>query len=249
MMSMPSQSISTRRLYREIAEQIRARIEAGKFPLGARLPSERELAESFDVSRSSVREALIALEISGYVDVRMGSGIYVCALLPTGEGLRQAEGAQDSAAAEMAPFELLEARLLVEPECAALAAQHATPEQRAQLAELHRATEWAHQHPAGGQGPLHYDRMFHQAVAHACPNAALASACMHLWDLRERSRMFQRLDDYFVTPAIWQIAWNEHVRIVQAICAGDAVRARHAMAYHINAIMARLREDPEGWVS
>ncbi|MNW15175.1 FCD domain protein [compost metagenome] len=57
------------------------------------------------------------------------------------------------------------------------------------------------------------------------------------------------MDEHFVTPAIWQLAWNEHVRIVDAIRAGDAVRARHAMAYHINAIMARLREDPVGWLS
>lgn len=246
---MQFQTISTKRLYREIAEQIRERIVAGHFALGARLPSERELAESFDVSRSSVREALIALEISGYVDVRMGSGVYVCARLPAGEGLRAAEGAQDGAAVEMAPFELLEARLLLEPECAALAAQHATPEQRTQLARLHQAMERAHSRPDDRKGPVHYDRMFHQAVANACPNAALASACMHLWDLRERSVVYQRLDEHFVTPAIWQLAWNEHVRIVEAICAGDAVRARHAMAYHINAIMARLREDPEGWLS
>ncbi|MOA03347.1 putative L-lactate dehydrogenase operon regulatory protein [compost metagenome] len=179
----------------------------------------------------------------------MGSGVYVCALLPVSEGLRLAEGLQDSAAVDMAPFELLEARLLLEPECAALAAQHATPEQRTQLTQLHQAMEQAHSHPEKGKGPVDYDRMFHQAVANACPNAALASACMHLWDLRERSLVFQRLDEHFVTPAIWELAWNEHVRIVQAICAGDAVRARHAMAYHINAIMARLREDPEGWLS
>lgn len=240
---MQFQTITTKRLYREIAEQIRERIEAGHFALSARLPSERELAESFDVSRSSVREALIALEISGFVDVRMGSGVYVCARLPV------SEGPQDSAAVDMAPFELLEARLLLEPECAALAAQHATLEQRTQLAQLHHAMEQAHGRAEGGKALLHHDRLFHQAVANACPNAALASACMHLWDLRERSLVYQRLDEHFVTPAIWQLAWNEHVRIVDAIRAGDAVRARHAMAYHINAIMARLREDPVGWLS
>ena len=241
------QTISTKRLYREIAEQIRERIEAGHFPLGTRLPSERELAESFDVSRSSVREALIALEISGYVDVRMGSGVYVSALLPS--SMRLAEELPEDMTVDMSAFELLEARLLIEPECAALAAQHATPEQRAELTQLHQAMKQAHSGAEAGKGPVDYDHMFHQMIAHVCPNAALASACMHLWDLRERSRVFQRLDEHFVTPAIWQIAWNEHMRIVEAICAGDAVRARHAMAYHINAIMARLREDPEGWVT
>lgn len=244
---MQFQTFSTKRLYREIAEQIRERIEAGDFPLGARLPSERELAESFDVSRSSVREALIALEISGHVDVRMGSGVYVSALLPS--SARLADSLSDSAAAEMAPFEILEARLLLEPECAALAAQHATLEQRNELAQLHQAMQSVSSRQAQAKGSVDYDRKFHELVANACPNAALASACMHLWDLRERSHIFQRLDEHFVTPEIWQMAWSEHMRIVEAIGAGDVVRARHAMAYHINAIMARLREDPEGWVT
>src|SRR5580765_2302738 len=74
---MPFQSIEPRRLYRQIADQIRELIRAGEFVAGARLPPERDLAKQLGVSRPSVREALIALEVEGLVEVRIGSGIYV----------------------------------------------------------------------------------------------------------------------------------------------------------------------------
>src|SRR5439155_15126601 len=74
---MPFHSIEPRRLYRQIADQIRGLIKSGEFPAGSRLPPERDLARQLGVSRPSVREALIALEVEGMVEVRIGSGIYV----------------------------------------------------------------------------------------------------------------------------------------------------------------------------
>src|SRR5438445_11194722 len=73
------EAVSAQRLYRLIAERIAEKIRTGEFPVGARLPAERDLAEALQVSRSSVREALIALELSGCVDVRVGSRVYVTA--------------------------------------------------------------------------------------------------------------------------------------------------------------------------
>ncbi len=70
-------AVSTVRLYRMIADQIAAKIDSGEFAVGERLPAERLLAEQLGVSRASVREALIALELEGYVDVRVGAGVYV----------------------------------------------------------------------------------------------------------------------------------------------------------------------------
>ncbi|MEO6271495.1 MAG: GntR family transcriptional regulator, partial [Lautropia sp.] len=70
------------RLYRQIAEEICSRIADSSFAAGSRLPAERDLAQRFRVSRTSVREALIALEIGGFVEVRGGSGIYVSSPLP-----------------------------------------------------------------------------------------------------------------------------------------------------------------------
>jgi GntR family transcriptional regulator, transcriptional repressor for pyruvate dehydrogenase complex len=70
--------IPPRRLYQEIALQIKAHIESGEFSVGARLPAERELARQLKVSRPSVREALIALEVEGLVEVKTGAGVFVC---------------------------------------------------------------------------------------------------------------------------------------------------------------------------
>src|ERR1700737_4061309 len=74
---MPIQPVETRRLYLQIADQIRSLIAAGEFPTGSRLPAERELARRFGVSRPSMREALVALGGERYFDVRPGSGIMV----------------------------------------------------------------------------------------------------------------------------------------------------------------------------
>src|SRR6187397_1893441 len=116
---MPFHSIEPRRLYRQIADQIRTLIKSGEFPAGARLPPERDLAKQLGVSRPSVREALIALEVEGLVEVRIGSGIYV---LRRG---RDAAPAVDVEHAGAGPFELLRARYVIETECAALAARSA----------------------------------------------------------------------------------------------------------------------------
>src|SRR6478752_10769153 len=99
---MPFQSIETRRLYRQIADQIRALIKRGEFVAGSRLPPERDLAKQLGVSRPSVREALIALEVEGLADVRIGSGIYVLRPGGSGPGDKLFE-------AEAGPFELLRA--------------------------------------------------------------------------------------------------------------------------------------------
>lgn len=235
----------TRRLYRDIAEQIRSKIESGVFPLGGRLPAERDLSELFDVSRSSVREALIVLEINGYVDIRGGSGVYVCNKLPMAAG----NAALWSKAAGMGPFEIMETRLLLEPECAALAALHATPEQRDMLRNIHTAMEMVHgTDPPLEGGSAKYDRLLHATIAQACGNSALESAILHLWDLTDHSPVFRRLDAQYVTAKDWRVAWVEHGRFVEAIAGGDSVRARHGMAYHLLAVMERLRENP-GWLS
>ena len=91
---MPFQSIEPRRLYRQIADQIRSLIRSGEFAAGARLPPERDLAKQLGVSRPSVREALIALEVEGLVEVRIGSGIYVQAPATSraGNGAHEADG-------------------------------------------------------------------------------------------------------------------------------------------------------------
>ena len=120
-------SIEPRRLYRQIADQIRTLIRAGEFTAGSRLPPERDLARQLGVSRPSVREALIALEVEGLVDVRIGSGIYV---------LGPGRNGNDRVQVASGPFELLRARGVIEGECAALAAKSA---KKAQIEAIEEA--------------------------------------------------------------------------------------------------------------
>ena len=111
---VPLQSIEPQRLYRQIADQLRTLIGQGEFEAGARLPAERDLARQLGVSRPSVREALIALEVEGWVEVRTGSGVYVQD--------RTHRSAERVAVTEWGPLELIRARRVVEGQTAALAA-------------------------------------------------------------------------------------------------------------------------------
>jgi DNA-binding FadR family transcriptional regulator len=121
---MPLQTVEPQRLYRQIAEQLRTLISAGEWVVGARLPAERDLARQLGVSRPSVREALIAMEVAGWVEVRTGSGVYVLdrskASSHDGNG-RAAEISPD----EWGPLEFIRARRVVEGEVAAMAATQA----------------------------------------------------------------------------------------------------------------------------
>ncbi|MFY1865645.1 FadR/GntR family transcriptional regulator [Achromobacter xylosoxidans] len=228
------QAVAVTRLYRMIADQIAGRIRAGDFPRGGRLPSERELAEQLQVSRASIREALIALEIEGYVEVRVGTGVFVTATREAAPALTA--GAQAATQDDIGPFDLLEARMLIEPECAALAAQQGSPAQIAAIRAAHEAMSLT-------DAPGWHDREFHSAIAAASGNAALAAAVAHLWSLSLASPVFSRMQDYFVNTKVWAVAHAEHQRILTAILARDPIRARHAMHAHLIGILARLRED------
>lgn len=238
------QAVASTRLYRMIADQIAARIKAGDFPAGGRLPAERELAEQLQVSRASVREALIALEIEGYVDVRVGTGVFVCPPREDGQyqdaqsaqGTTTAATADNVDATDIGPFDLLETRLLIEPECAALAAQKASPAQIAAIRAAHEGMSLT-------ESPSVHDRAFHSAIGAACGNAALAAAISHIWHLSTLSPVFHRLEEHFVTTKVWSEAQKEHERILAAIVDRDPIRARHAMHDHLVGILARLRED------
>jgi len=230
------QAVAVTRLYRMIADQIAGRIRAGDFPAGTRLPAERDLAEQLQVSRASIREALIALEIEGYVEVRVGTGVFVATPPEDGKYSPPAAEAPTVEATDIGPFDLLETRLLLEPECVSLAAQKGSPAQIAAIQAAHAAMSLT-------DSPGAHDRAFHSAIADACGNAALAAAISHIWQLSIASPVFSRLEKHFVTTQVWQAAQQEHDRILAAIVDRDPIRARHAMHDHLVGILARLRED------
>ncbi len=219
---MPLIAVENRRLYRQIADQIAALIDRGEYTAGARLPPERDLAKQLGVSRPSVREALIALEVEGYVEVRVGSGVYV---LNPG-----AADAGEPLPADSGPFELIRARWLIEAECAALAAKEAT---KAQVRAIEDALDGMESDRDKGVMPLGADRLFHLRIAEATGNSALALVVKTLWDQRT-GPLFRRLEHHFDTPALWTVAIREHREIVAAIARHDPAAARGAMRRHMN---------------
>ncbi len=230
---MPLQAVDSRRLYRQIADQITALIEKGEYGSGARLPPERDLAKQLGVSRPSVREALIALEVEGYVEVRVGSGVYVL-------GPRPAHSV-DTLPADSGPFELIKARWLIEGECAALAAKSAT---KAQVRAMEEALDQMESDRAKGVMPLGADRLFHLRIAEGSGNSALALVVKTLWDQR-MGPLFLRLEHHFDTPDLWGVAIKEHRDIVAAVARRDAGAARAAMRHHMNHAARRFSKSWE----
>jgi GntR family transcriptional regulator, transcriptional repressor for pyruvate dehydrogenase complex len=232
---MPLQAVEPRRLYRQIADQLRALIAAGEWPLSSRLPPERDLAAQLGVSRPSVREALIALEVEGLVEVRMGSGIYVKALdAPRG-------GPADAA---LGPFDIIRARALIESELAALAARACTT---ALLKKLRAAIRAMEDDIARGVMPIRGDREFHLALAEATGNAALLRVVTELFDERNNP-LFEQLGRHFENAKSWRCAVAEHRAVMRAVAAGEVAAARRAMQAHLqnshDRFAAALEEPP-----
>ena len=216
---MPLHTIEPRRLYRQIADQLRVLIERGEFALDTRLPPERDLAHQLGVSRPSVREALIALEVEGLVEVRMGSGIYVRSSEP---------GAARPVSAE-APLETIRARQLIEAELAAIAALRM---KRPQVAGLREAIAVMQQEASAGQIPTRGDRLFHTRIAQASDNSVLLRLVSELFDERHNP-LYEQLGSHFETATTWAAAITEHEAIVSAIAAKAPEAARQAMALHL----------------
>lgn len=227
---MPLHTVEPQRLYRHIAEQLRALIQQGEYPPGTRLPAERELAQQLGVSRPSVREALIALEVEGWVEVRTGSGVYVL------ERPARAGAAPAVPPGEWGPLELIRARRVVEGETAALAARSA---RRKDTEAMQRALQAMREDAERGVMPLAGDRAFHSAIVQACGNVVLTETVETFWDARG-GQLFERLGGYFETVDSWRAAIAEHEAIVAAIRARDADAARSAMHQHLDRSHARF---------
>ncbi|HWI84183.1 FadR/GntR family transcriptional regulator [Ramlibacter sp.] len=229
---MPLQTVEPQRLYRQIAEQLRSLIGGGEFAPGTRLPAERDLAKQLGVSRPSVREALIALEVEGWVEIRTGSGVYVLAH----SGATVNGAATQVPATEWGPFELLRARRVIEGEIAALAATQA---RRKDLQTIGEAIAFMQADVARGLAPLEGDRAFHTAIAQASDNVVLLETVQTFWDARH-GPLFERLGGHFESQSVWRLAIAEHEAVLAAIKVRDADGARAAMQQHMDKTNARF---------
>ncbi len=213
-----------RRPYRVIADQILDLVAENGLAPGDRLPAERELAERFGVSRPSLREALIALEVEGRLDIRMGSGIYVGA------------PARAAAIEGESPFEVLQARAIVESAIAEEAARRCDPAAVAAMDRILARMAEAMGDPARS---LDLDGAFHIAVAMGTGNGLLADMTADIYRLR-LSPFFSRLAAHFEGPGTWRLALAEHGAIRDAIAAGDTGAAREAMRHHLTESQRRF---------
>ncbi|MFV8871620.1 transcriptional regulator ExuR [Serratia fonticola] len=213
----------TRRLYQQLAAELKRRIEGGVYPVGEKLPAERYIAEEMNVSRTVVREAIIMLEVEGYVEVRKGSGIHVISnqqkhLVVPGESLEFATSG---------PFELLQARQLIESNIAELAATQVTKQDIVQLMEIQeqarkedrfRDSQW--------------DLKFHVQVALATQNTAMATIVEKMWAQRVSNPYWIKLHEHIDERSI--ASWcDDHDEILKALIRKDPHGAKLAMWQHL----------------
>jgi DNA-binding FadR family transcriptional regulator len=221
-----------RRRYVQVAEQLLDAIARGDYPVGSRLPGDREIAAMAQVSRPTAREAILALELVGAVEVRHGAGVYV-----VDPRLRSAESA---AVALGVPQELIEARVSVEPTVARLCAQRATPDEIASLRALVDEGEAV----TRDGGP--YSRLsqlglrFHAQLAQSSGNRVLADIVGHFVQVEDHPLWVLANELALRDPAAQQEQVNEHRTILAAIEAGEADRAAMAMSVHLQRLSQYL---------
>ncbi len=231
---MALRAVKKRRVHEEIIAQIRRQLAEGHWKSGDRLPSERDLSERFKVSRASVREAIRALESAGLVRIKTGEGTYVASgpeafLSPLVAVLLQQKDVY---------LDIFEARKVIEPEIAALAARRASPEEVRQMEGI--LAEQARQ-IAQGESGVEADTAFHSLLTQSTKNkifVRLSDAIVDsLYETRERSLHVHG------RPAR---SLAGHREILKAVRAKDPAGARRAMLQHLMAIEGNVLKPPRG---
>ena len=223
--------IKSARIYEEIVRQVKQLIAEGRLKSGDRLPPERDLAEKFVVSRTSVREALRALESRGLIEIRAGDGAFVRDI--------SVETLIEPLALVILPHreavgELFEARRLLEPAIATLAARRATPEE---IAEMERILEAQAKEVAEGRTGVAQDAAFHAALAGSAHNRAISRIVNALMDLLTQSR-----EESLQTPGRPARSHRDHLRILEAIRRRDEMAAHRTVLDHLIAVEGLVME-------
>ncbi len=223
--------MTEKRLYHTVANKLLELIDSGVFPPGSRLPGERDLAKRFGVSRVSIREAGIALQAQGRVEIKVGSGVYVLdrSSLPV-YGLPK-----------VGPFELTEARALFEGEAAALAAPMISDED---LVRLERLIEIMTGEVEDELGPVEADAEFHLTIARSTNNHAILFVIDSLWKMREEASQLQEVYET-VCHKDHRDREDEHRLILEALKRRDSSAARIAMRAHFSRMIEALLVESE----
>jgi GntR family transcriptional repressor for pyruvate dehydrogenase complex len=223
------------RTYRQVADSIAQKIYGGKFKVGDKLPTERELSAQYKLGRPVIREALIALELYGMVTIRQGAGIFV---LPW-----QAQSLKVNIFDRgVSPFELIDARRMIECECAAAAAVIITDRELLNLQRSLQGMKESHEDLAAH---VVHDQEFHTAIARAARNSALASIVECLWALHLSGRHSPHIGHYMPRDKLHGDRYDEHLAIYRALERHDPDGARAAMDNHLKRAKATLMDAAE----
>jgi len=232
---MINKLVKSKRLYQEVGLNLYEELRQGKYKVGDRLPPERDIAERLGVSRTVLREALIMLELMELVEVRKGSGIY---LIKQPEDNTSAGGFEASLDNDdVGPFEMMQARQLLESHVAEFAATQAT---KKDIMKMRDALELEkknievldHDHVA--------DKLFHLAIAEATQNSVLVDLVENLWERRENSPMWKQLHSH-ITDQAYRKKWLiDHENILLAIQQKKPDIARMAMWRHLENVKDTL---------
>ena len=225
-MELPT--LKVERLYRQISNLLINCIKSGQFVPGEMIPSERDLSKQLGVSRSSIREALIALEITGWIEIRTGNGVYVSDPLPPQLDTQIEE--------EFSLQSLIKARQIYEATNAELAALNGTDDQREKLAEINRELT---QLNSNNQAFLKEDKRFHLLISEMTGNEVLRDMMEYLWNKRDSTR-FVRLESHYAENDFPLEMNADHQAITDAILARDALAAKQAMQLHLQHVYERL---------
>ncbi|SJL84017.1 FCD domain-containing protein [Vibrio palustris] len=230
------------RLYQEVGLQLQTRISQGEFDIGDRLPPERDIAQAFNVSRSVVREAIIMLELQGLVEVRKGSGVYIT-------HLPQDNGDDEQRSNDVGPFELLQARQVIESQIVSFAANNITKSDISLLREYLEKDRISLENNLD-EDDYDFDKLFHLTIAKASQNSVLSDIVYDFWRRREQSPMWQQLHTH-IHDNQYRYRWiDDHEKILHALQRRDPELARNAMWAHIEHVKDTLFElsdvdDPE----
>jgi len=218
-------AVEKKRAYDGIVKQILGLIEKGKLKRGDQLPVERELSETFKVSRATVREAIFSLESMKLVQRRQGDGTYVIA--SSEEALVQPLAAalfheKDDI------IDIFFIRKIVEPEVAQLASEQATPEEVSELEEILKEQE---RELRSGENPVQTDAEFHHVLARMARNRVLERLLLAFVDLMGKTR-----EKYLQTEERKEKSLQGHQAILAAIRNGNGKAARQAMRQHLEEV-------------
>ena len=227
--------VRKKRAYEDIVTQIRTLIEKGKLKHGDQLPNEKELTETFKVSRSTVREAFLSLETLNLVERRQGDGTYVMA---TSEEAIVKPLAASIFHEKDDIIDIFTLRKILEPEIAKLAAEHATQKAINDLEDIVNKQENS---LAGGKNPIKTDSNFHYTLARMSKNKVLERLLIALVRLLRKTR-----EKYLQTEERKQKSLAGHQDILVAIKSGNGIAAQQAMRRHLEEVENIVFKKKEG---